>query len=285
MSVISRASSELLKSHFSGHNPFLLFLDVDGTLSPIVSDPQKAIVPESTLEILNILAGKQNVHIIIISGRKQETLDRMFGENPSFSYASAHGYSIQLTKALGGVSKIVGEDTLPVLNAAQTALLAWTKTTAPSGLFIEHNHFALSLHYRNIVDPTPEALAMVETAVDECVTLSCGYLEKRAGKKVWELRPTVGWGKGEAVEWILEQAERYIGGPLNILVCGDDLTDEDMFVKTSQRDAVVSILVAPPLNPSENESSFAEVRKTSAKNFVASPQELASLLKFLTCLR
>jgi trehalose-phosphatase len=101
---------------------------------------------------------------------------------------------------------------------------------------VEDTGLSLSLHYRNMVDPNDARLALVEAAVDEVVAASRGVLEKRAGKLVWEIRPSLGWGKGKALLWVIEKTKALLGDRLAVLCCGDDATDEVR-------------LALPPLNP------------------------------------
>jgi trehalose-phosphatase len=54
-------------------------------------------------------------------------------------------------------------------------------------------------------------------------------LELLAGKKVLELRPRVGWGKGQAVRLLRDRLARSLGGRPLSLYLGDDETDEEAF--------------------------------------------------------
>jgi trehalose-phosphatase len=170
----------------------------------------------------------RDVAIILISGRSKPTLvTMMLGAEESISWASSHGHFIELSQALGGATHVVGEEVKPLLRIAETALLAWLTTVAPAGLTLENTGLSISLHYRNLVGgQIAERLAIVEAAVDEVVTCSKGVLEKRAGKLVWEIRPSLGWGKGKALLWVIEKTKALLGDRLAVLCCGDDATDE-----------------------------------------------------------
>ena len=147
-------------------------------------------------------------------------------EVDNISFASSHGHFIELSQSLGGYTHVVGEEVKPLLRIAETALLAWLTTIAPAGLTLENTGLSISLHYRNLVGPSPERLAIVEAAVDEVVACSKGVLEKRVGKLVWEIRPSLGWGKGKALLWVIEKTKALLGENLAVLCCGDDATDE-----------------------------------------------------------
>ncbi len=57
--------------------PLLVALDVDGTLAPIVRDPDEATIPPQTLELLKVLASAPTVEVALITGRDLESLSRM----------------------------------------------------------------------------------------------------------------------------------------------------------------------------------------------------------------
>eukprot|EP00965_Chrysotila_dentata_P256258 6212488-Pleurochrysis_carterae.AAC.2 len=54
-------------------------------------------------------------------------------------------------------------------------------------------------------------------------------LRRTAGKMVYELRPSVNWNKGKAVEWLLEQIKKEKHETYMPIYIGDDVTDEDAF--------------------------------------------------------
>ena len=58
-----------------------LLLDYDGTLSPLVSHPDLAVIPVETKEILEKLSKHSNIFIAVISGRSVENVKQMVGIN------------------------------------------------------------------------------------------------------------------------------------------------------------------------------------------------------------
>src|SRR5260370_41078356 len=52
----------------------LVFLDFDGTLAPVGSDPAMAFIPPQTLRALKTLAAIEKVSLAIISGRALQDL-------------------------------------------------------------------------------------------------------------------------------------------------------------------------------------------------------------------
>ena len=67
----------LLETLLRLERPLLVALDVDGTLSPIVRDPDLAEIPEPTRAVLAALAGAPTVELALITGRDLGSLSRM----------------------------------------------------------------------------------------------------------------------------------------------------------------------------------------------------------------
>ena len=81
----------LFKHQMSGRR-LVLMLDYDGTLTPIVNDPAKAFLPESTREMLQTLS---SMYITgVVSGRSLEKVTSFVGVDELF-YAGSHGFDIQ----------------------------------------------------------------------------------------------------------------------------------------------------------------------------------------------
>jgi len=58
----------------------------------------------------------------------------------------------------------------------------------------------------------------------------------KRGKKVWEIRPRIPWGKGEAALYLLRKFPKVLP-----IVVGDDKTDEDMFEALGNRGITVRV--------------------------------------------
>ena len=65
--------------------------DYDGTLTPIVQDPQAAIPSEEILETIRALAGDARNTVWIISGRDQDFLNRYLGSISELGLSAEHG--------------------------------------------------------------------------------------------------------------------------------------------------------------------------------------------------
>lgn len=195
------------------------FFDFDGTLTPIVSRPDHAVLPDVMRDRLERLAQLTPV-TAIVSGRSRADLEQRVGI-PSLVYAGCHGFDIA-----GPQGRIVerqeGRGFDAVIGRAAAALRA--ELDGMPGLIIEDKTYCLALHYRHV---PPHRVDALRRAVD-AVAASFPELRKMHGKKIIELRPDVPWDKGSAVLWILETLGLGGSGVLPIYF-GDDVTDADAF--------------------------------------------------------
>jgi trehalose 6-phosphate phosphatase len=202
----------------------VLFFDYDGTLTPIVTRPEDATLPEAMRGLLRRLAAV--VTVGIVSGRDLDDVRRMVALDELY-YAGSHGFDVI---GPGGL-RMQHEEArrrLPQLDAAEAMLRE--HLSSMDGVWVERKGFAVAVHYREA--GTSDATA-VEAAVDNVVNRREG-LRKRGGKKIFELQPDVPWDKGKAVCWLLEQLDLAGPGVLPVYV-GDDETDEDAFAALSGR--------------------------------------------------
>ncbi len=196
----------------------LLFLDYDGTLTPIIDDPAKAFLPQRARDTLAELGRLTTV--TIVSGRDLDLLRRMVDLDHLW-YAGSHGFEI--AGPVGSdITHLTGAEFAADLDAAEQDL----NRLLPDfpGHLLERKRMTIAVHYRNMA----QAQAMrLQERVDEVIqgypTLHIGH-----GKMVMEVRPAIEWNKGEAVAWILSQLHASGSGALPIYI-GDDLTDEDAF--------------------------------------------------------
>lgn len=102
------------------------------------------------------------------------------------------------------------------------------KTCKIEGVMIEDNRFCISVHYRHVKDQDYEIL---EKQVKRVLKEHPKFHMTR-GKKVLEIRPSIKWNKGHALEYLLETLGFTSPGDRDDVVplyIGDDKTDEDAF--------------------------------------------------------
>src|SRR5215475_6612839 len=231
-----------------------VFLDYDGTLTPIVSHPEDAWLSDSMRQTLRSLAAR--VPVAILSGRD---LDDVRGRVhvDGIVYAGSHGFDIA---GAGELRRQLGAAYLPVLELAE-AELREALDEIP-GAQLERKHFSVAAHYRNVNEN--DALRVSQAV--EVVAARNRELRRIDGKKVCELVPRIEWDKGKAVIWLLEALglERENVRPIYI---GDDTTDEDAFLALKERG--VGILVSD------------ESQQTSATYSLKNPSEVERFLREL----
>ncbi len=196
----------------------LLFLDYDGTLTPIINDPARAVLSDRVRATLAELGRATTV--TIVSGRDLGLLQRLVDLDHLW-YAGSHGYEIAGPRG-SGISLTTGAEFLPALDAAESELSQLLRRFA--GHLIERKRMTIAVHYRNMQPTTAERmLREIGKFVADRPALHAGH-----GKKVIELRPALDWHKGKAVTWIRSQLRDTPANALPVYI-GDDLTDEDAF--------------------------------------------------------
>ncbi len=252
-----------VRSRIAEANRVLLMSDFDGTLAPIVARPELSKVSERTRSLLESLAKNPKYFIAIVSGRSVEYLKSQIALE-GVTYAGNHGLEI-VGPGHEFVNQIA-EDYRPVIDRMSRALVEAFHDF--DGVVVEHKGLSLSVHYRQVKQSNvgkvraifDRALADLSLADEVKIT---------EGKKVFEVRPPVEWGKGQAVSLLLDTFSKLDGGSLVSLFIGDDVTDEDGFIALNRRGGV-SIFVGDAGSQS------------SAQYYLESPKEVQDFLELLT---
>ncbi len=214
---------DVLREKFKGKR-LLIFLDYDGTLTPIVRTPERAVISAATKNELALLSQDPCCKIAIISGRSLEDVrSKLVLKN--VVYSGNHGLEI---KGPG----IRYAQALPSSHRASLLALKrdlGKKIAVFRGAFIEDKGLALTLHFRQVSPGEVAALKDVFYGIVKPYVTK-HTVEIKAGKRVLEVRPFIAWDKGKVVVWLL--ARKKFTGPANGYVpiyIGDDRTDEDAF--------------------------------------------------------
>jgi trehalose-phosphatase len=250
---MTRATPEALLER-AGTRPLALFLDYDGTLTPIVERPEDAVLAEATREVLRRVARRHP--LAIVSGRDLEDVRARVALEDAH-YAGCHGFEIAGPR--GSRVHEAAAAAAPQLGAA--ADMVAHDTRGIDGVQLERKRFTLAVHYRRV---RHEADAH---AVHEAVLRAQARhpaLRVTSGKKVFELQPDVDWDKGRAVLWLIETLQLRDALPVYI---GDDATDEDAFRALAGRGVGIAVQEAP--------------RDTAAAWRLRDPDEVRALLEGL----
>jgi len=195
-----------------------IFLDYDGTLTPIVSRPEDAVLSDAMRGVLKDLAARGTV--AILSGRDLPDVKEKVGI-ADLVYAGSHGFDISGPEGLHITSQ-QGTSFLPTLDSAEKDLNK--KLSDIPGAMVERKKFSIAVHYRNV---EPERATDVSDMVNR-VHADYPELRKSEGKKVFELQPRIDWDKGKALLWLLRKLDLDHPDVVPIYI-GDDVTDEDAF--------------------------------------------------------
>jgi len=231
-----------------------LFLDFDGTLTPIVEDPDLAQLSDAVREALRRIADRESIVTSVISGRAVEDLYvRVRVDN--LIYSGNHGLEI-----FGRGLRFVE----PEADARRGELRRLTEQLAGRlghipGVLVEDKGLTTSIHVRQASDDDVPA---VEQAVRASVAAAGAFFRLNTGREVFEIVPRTGWHKGAAVQWILSHLST--DGLLPIYL-GDDSSDEDAFAVLKDG---VTVRVGGPL-------------ATCAKYSVPGPAEVYRFLIWL----
>lgn len=196
----------------------VVFLDYDGTLTPIVSRPAEAVLPESMRRTLERLA--RYASVAIISGRDRPDVEGLVGLRHLY-YAGSHGFDIAGPEG-GRIRHELATEYLPGLERAEHRVR--TLLADIPGAWVERKKFSVAIHYRQVAEQDQLALGR---AVDAVLAEVPG-LRKKGGKKIFELQPAIDWDKGRAVLWLLD-AMGLVRSDVHPIYIGDDVTDEDAF--------------------------------------------------------
>lgn len=252
------ARFDAFEAAVDGRRP-ALFLDYDGTLTPIVDRPELAVLSPRAREVVDAVA--RRLPVAVISGRDRADVARLVGID-SLTVAGSHGFDIRVAGG-GEIHHQVGGDMGKDLDAVEHALRQ--RLDAIPGSLIERKKFSLAAHYRLVA---PERADAVKAAVAEVVAAHPG-LKTKPGKMVLEIQPDIDWHKGRAVEWLLEALKLNRPDVIPVFI-GDDVTDEDAFGTLQGRG--LGIVVA----------DAGETRQTAADFRLDDPDAVLDFLERLT---
>jgi trehalose 6-phosphate synthase/phosphatase len=214
--LLSATASRTIVALYQAAHRRLLFLDYDGTLTPLVRSPALATPDGKSIKLLNTLCADSRNSVVITSGRDRRTLEEWFGD-----------ISLGLIAEHGAWLKLAGES----WQRAKMAVNEWKQELLPTletyadrlpGSFVEEKEESVAWHYR-VADPEQGEVRAAEL-VDHLLNLTGkADLQVVQGNKVVEIR-RAGVSKGNAAAfWMGNRSYDFI------LAIGDDATDEDLF--------------------------------------------------------
>ncbi|MCW5698238.1 MAG: trehalose-phosphatase [Rhodospirillales bacterium] len=213
-----------LAVRLAGKTP-AVFLDYDGTLTPIVDRPEDAIISESMRDAVRGLATR--CPVCVVSGRDRPVVQELMGLD-NLIVAGSHGFDIwsptggSIEKEHGGEFATLLEDVNKQLHAVMDPI---------EGALVEPKKTSVAAHYRLVAeDERPK----VKAIVDQILAAHPDHLKVTPGKMVYEIQPKIDWDKGKAVLYLLE-ALKLDRDDVMPMYFGDDITDEHAFAALEGR--------------------------------------------------
>ena len=198
-----------------------LCLDFDGTLSPVVDDPQAARPLEGIVDLLAPLARRFGA-VAIVSGRPAPYLAEHVAA-PGVRYLGLYG----LQEVYEGEARVDARlEAARATVAEAEAALRDSPAVRESGAWLEDKVYAVGVHTRRVAERDRWT-----DSIDRTARQIAGEhgLEIIPGKLVWELRPAVRGDKGDAVRRVVAES-----GARVVVVVGDDLGDLPAFAAVAE---------------------------------------------------
>ncbi|KAM5557558.1 hypothetical protein ABKV19_024772 [Rosa sericea] len=233
----------------------VVFLDYDGTLSPIVDDPDRAFMSNEMRAAVREVA--KYFPTAVISGRSRDKV-KGFVQLSNVYYAGSHGMDIMVppkplkpcdaknhvtatASALDKEGDMLFQPAKRFLPAIQEISIVLEEIARKiEGARVEDNRFCISVHYRKVRE---EDYGILEEKVKSVIENYPDFHLTR-GKKVLEIRPSIEWNKGHALEYLLDTLGFSNSGDVLPLYIGDDRTDEDAFKVIEARGQGFPIIVS-----------------------------------------
>ncbi len=197
-----------------------ILLDVDGTLAPIVAQPEHALIPDETRTELARLAARYAL-VACVSGRPGAEVERLLGV-PGVAIVGEHGLELEPEAAVWAER---------IRQFARG--VDWPSEPKP---------LSASFHFRR-ADDEAAARAYLTRVAEEAAAAG---LVPRWGRMVLEVRPPVDAHKGTAVRTLVARA-----GVRRALYAGDDRTDVDAFGGLDGLELGIRVAVASAEAPPE----------------------------------
>jgi trehalose 6-phosphate phosphatase len=227
----------------------LCAFDFDGTLSPIVMQPEKAYLPPDILRQLVELS--TFAPIAIITGRSIADIRPRLAFEPDYLVGNH------------GLEGVPGWEQRGTRN--EEICRGWEKMLSNAlkdrkrfdeGVRIENKQYSLSVHYRLARDH-----AKAQTRLSELFSGLEPPARVIPGKSVFSLLPQDAADKGTALEQLMN-----ISGARSVIYVGDDITDEDVF--RLKRNDLLSVRIE-------------HAPGSAAEFFLNSPRDIMQLLDTL----
>ena len=268
---VSSSGTAALKAILKSPSQTLLASDFDGTLAPIVEDPERAYADPDAVAALGRL-GERIGAIVVITGRPVRTAVDLgrFREVAGLDSMIVVGqYGVERWDAATDEYRVPPDP--PQLSAVVAELPKILDSLRLGEARIEDKGRAIAVHTRSLPDPN-SALA---TLADPLADLADRYgLVLTPGKSVLEIR-TPGVDKGATLRAIVDET-----AARHVIFAGDDLGDLPAFraVRELAAEGVGGLLVCSVSTEEDALTELSDVIVDGPAGFAAWLNELADQL-------
>ena len=210
---------------FADRKKVLIALDFDGTLAPLVDDPEASRMIDPAREALERLTALSGVTIALVTGRAIDSVKRVADPLDEWFLVGSHGIEVL------GPGEFKEYHTPWVVPSTLREEFEAVVSAHP-GTRLELKPFGLALHTRG-VDASVASAA--EVAAHRLCENWPGDLVVRTGHGIVECSIKEAT-KGDGIEEVRRQTS-----PSSTLFAGDDRTDEDGFAVLGEDDVAIRV--------------------------------------------
>lgn len=230
---IDNTISSKIVANYKSAAKRILFLDYDGTLVPFTKYPELATIDRKTLNIIKRLSDNPKNHVVIISGRDKDFIEKQFS-GVNLTLVAEHGFFIKKEggnwESTSNLNDSWKESVMPILKEYVNRC---------NGTFIEEKTGSIAWHYRNAdSDFAQQRLHELRDNLSEIIRHKTDF-EILEGNKVLEVKSGK-YDKGQAAQTLIGD-EHYDF----ILAAGDDKTDEYIFKELSDTAYTIRVGLSP----------------------------------------
>ena len=239
----------------------ILLLDFDGVLSAIAPTPDEAFISEENTKLLRKCAAR--FPTAIITGRELVDIKKKINIKSLF-YVASHGLEWEEDGKYH--VKSIPKETIEAINLAKEKIKPLINRYP--GMIFEDKPFVFAAHYR-IMNPLLVVRFKREVKKILEPILKKNKLRLDHNLKTFELRPEIGWDKGDSALFAEKHFNKKAGKNFMPIYIGDSLTDEDAFHALKNG---ITIRVR-------------KSKKSAAKWYLRNPKEVSLFLKWLLTLK
>jgi trehalose 6-phosphate phosphatase len=269
---LSAEGSQALQAIITSPSETLIATDFDGTLAPIVDDPEEAYADQDAVAALGRL-GKLVGAVVVITGRPARTVVRLgrLRETAGLGSMIVLGqYGVERWNAADDQFLIPPDP--PQISTVEMELPRLLNSLGLADARIEDKGRAIAVHTRSLPNPRAAFSKLAEPLAELAARQG---LVVEQGKNVWEIRAP-GSDKGAALRSIVDET-----GARLVVFAGDDLGDLAAFraVRDLASAGVTGLLVCSASNEEEALAELSDVIVDGPAGLAAWLHELAERLE------